>query len=203
MEALLTPETFEFFAKYLLAGFVFLSARSWMVSGERPNINETLIEAVILSLINQMISLLTVGWLTADLASRYATETLFWQVVAQPILLGMGIGGLSKFAWFPDGLRRLFMPGLRPVKGTLAQAYGRAGNGAFVIITYEDNTVVYGYFGRNSLGETDTENGGLFLEHLYEVASDGTWVESQPRRSAWIRLKDVRFIELVETEDRL
>ena len=202
MEELLTPETFEFFAKYLLAGFVFLSARSWLVSGERPNINETLVEAVILSLVNQMVSLLTMGWLSSELVSRYATEALFWQVVAQPMFLGLGIGGLSKFSWFPEGLRRLFMPGLRPVTGTLAQAYGRAGSGVFVIVTYEDNTVVYGYFGRNSLAETDRENGGIFLERLYEVGPDGTWTESQPSRSAWIRLKDVRFIEFVETEDR-
>jgi len=50
---LLRPETSEFFASFLLAGFVMLSVRSRFVPIQRPRPSEAILDAVVLSLINQ------------------------------------------------------------------------------------------------------------------------------------------------------
>lgn len=199
MGPLLTPETFEFFAQYLLAGFVFLSARSWIVAGERPRPNETLIEAVVLSLINQLVLLVTLEVLPAPL--RRGTAGLFTQVVAQPLVLGLSVGWLVRANLLPQGLRRLFLPAVRPVSRGLDRALDRMGSQGFVIVTFDDGTVVNGYFGAESNAGTDEERGGLYVERLYSVEPDGTWIEILPRRGAWLALSDARTIEFIPMQE--
>ncbi len=201
MSQLLSPETFEFFARYLLAGFVMLSARSRLVTGERPSINETLVEAVILSLINQTVTLLTFAWVPQSWTEANASISLFLQVVLQPAALGFLFGWLVTQSWFPGGLRRLFLPVTRPVNQAFDHAFDRNDNPSFVIIAYHDGRQVLGYFGPRSMVGTDERNGGIFLERLYKLGKDGNWVEAVPNRSAWLALDSVRSIEFLEAED--
>ena len=88
MEALLNPATFEFFLKYVVAGFVLLSARASLVTGEMPKPNETIVEAVILSLINQLVWRVGTSWVATWLPFLASEVFLFSEVVVQPILLG-------------------------------------------------------------------------------------------------------------------
>ncbi len=199
MESLLNPETFEFFAKYLLAGYVILSTRSWLVTGERPKPNETIIEAVILSLLNQLIWRFGTSWIQVFFTPIPAELALAMEVVVQPIVIGLLVGWAVRTDWLPVGLRRLFMPITRPVTDAFDLALERATGGGFVIVTYEDGTVVYGYFGERSLASPDQERGGIFIESLYEVA-DGVWRESTPTRGAWISMHGVRSTEFILVE---
>jgi len=53
---LLAPDTFEFFARYLLAGYVVIIVRARWVAGLRPKTAEQIVEAVLFSLIVQAVA---------------------------------------------------------------------------------------------------------------------------------------------------
>ena len=199
MEALLNPTTFEFFLKYVVAGFVFLSARASLVTGEMPKPNETIVEAVILSFINQLIWRFGTGWIVGTVPNLPSEVMLFLEVVAQPIALGLFVGWAVQSNWFPDGFRRLFMPFLRPVSDSFDHGLEQIQRKAFVIVTYTDGHVVYGLFGKRSLSSRDQERGGVYLERLFQKGDDGNWLDINPPRSAWISMQNVRSVEFLDT----
>lgn len=201
MSQLLAPETFEFFARYLLAGYVFLTLRSWWIAAERPRLNEQIAEAVILSLINQAILLVTFGWLSDDWHENNASFSLLGQYVIQPAVLGILVGWLAARDWLPSGLRRLFMPGVRPVTDAYEFALQSAPEDGFIIVSYEDGREVHGYFGADSLASEDRLLGGLLIERLYVVGEDRVWIEADPPRSVWLSLKGARSIEFLRGKD--
>lgn len=203
MTNLLGPETLEFFASFFLAGFVFMSVRSWFVAGERPKINETLIESLILSLINQVVALFTLGWLTQDLAAASPSVVLVVQNIVQPVFLGVLVGGLATQNFFPAGLRRLVMPTVRPVNPAVDFAFDQLSGPTFVILRFQNDVEVLGYFGMRSMIATDSGQGGIFLEDVYIMDSAGDWKFASPRRSAWIRTEGLHSIEFIEDEDQI
>ncbi len=201
MQQLVTPETFQFFAQYFLAGFVLLSARSWFVLGERPRPNETLIEGVILSLINQFVFIYSFGWLSPNWINANANIYLLIEVLIQPLVIG-GLAGWAIGAnWFPAGLRRIFMPTTRPVRKTFGQAFDQLVEPVYVIVAFKDGKEVYGYFGEDSVASTDPEEGGIFFERLYDISEQGDWIEVSPNRSAWLTLDNVHSIEFLKNEE--
>lgn len=201
MQSLISPETFEFFARYLLAGLVFLSARSWIVTGERLRPNETLIEAVILSLINQMLWIVFFGWWDWAVAEPLSQIALIAQVVVQPVVLGLLVGWIASQDWAPFGFRRLFMPTVKPVGSVLGLALDSIQGPSFVILTFADDRIVYGYFGTNSHVRPDDQSGGMYLEAIYVVSESGQWTEVQPSRGAWVSLEGLRTFELISSEE--
>ena len=54
MVDLIDPANFDFFARYLLSGLIVIWIRSTFVNAERPKLTEMVVEAVILSLVNQL-----------------------------------------------------------------------------------------------------------------------------------------------------
>jgi hypothetical protein len=79
-------------------------------------------------------------------------------------------------------------------------AFGDNRQESFVIVTYADGTTVYGFFGANSLAASDGERSDLYLERLYDVREDGTWVATVPEKSALLVLRDLRTIEFIPTQ---
>lgn len=200
MNQLLSPQTLDFFASYLLAGFVFMSVRSWFVAGERPKINETLVESLILSLINQMIALFTIAAISTSWRDENPSIVLVLQNVAQPFVLGLAVGWMANRNWFPQGLRRLVMPTVRPVNPAVDFAFDSLGGPSYVVLRFEDGGEIYGYFGKASMASFENENGGIFLEAIYDVDADD-WFEVFPRRSAWIDTTKMRSIEFLDVKD--
>lgn len=203
MERLLSPETFEFLARYFLAGWVFLSIRSWQVKGERPRPNDVLFEAITLSLFNQLLSLATLPLASNLLSIDDDTPLLIIEVFLQPAIIGFVIGG--SFGWLadrdalPDGIRRLFMPSFKPVSEAYAFAFDQLKGPAYVIMSYPNERAVYGYFGTNSIADSDPTGGGIFIELLYSVGHDGQWVSED--RSAWLSFHDILSIEFISEEE--
>ncbi|WP_306115903.1 MULTISPECIES: DUF6338 family protein [unclassified Roseovarius] len=114
MPNLFTPETFEFFARYLLAGFILISVRSRFVVGERPKPTEIIFEAIVLSLINQLFFILAGPSLTslASLVDWTLSEQilLLAEVLFLPAILGVLAGWNLSQGWNHALLRRLSMP---------------------------------------------------------------------------------------------
>lgn len=124
---LLKPKTFQFFAQYLLAGYVVIIARSRFVAGLRPKPAELIIEAVIFSLWVQMIVLCgaaIVGLIgvTAMLEARFGADWLdgdvsfLVQVLVVPAVFGAALGYNLSAGWKHALLRRLSLPVTHPVE---------------------------------------------------------------------------------------
>ena len=208
MADLIDPRNFDFFARYFLAGFILYSVRSLYVLGERPKASETVFEAVVFSLMNQLVFLLvspSMGWLTSvlpDWVSFVASTVLggrtsfFLEVLVLPTILGVAFGLALRQGWSSAVLRKLAMPIVHPTRRAYDHAFGSNRHGSFVIVTYEDGTAIYGYFGQNSLAASDAERSDLYLEQLYDV-KDGNWTASVNGKSALLSLRNLRSIEFV------
>jgi hypothetical protein len=199
-----TPDTFDFFARYLLAGFIMLSVRSRVVATQRPKPSEVLLDAVVLSLINQAVflMLLSLARLITEqesdslLLDRGVVGLFFVEILVLPALLGWAFGRMSGSSWGGGFLRKLSMPGTHPISRAYDFAFLQQNGPRFVIVTYEDGVVIYGYFGVQSLAATDAERSDLYLEHLYTFSDEG-WKIAQPPRAALISLANVRSIEFL------
>ena len=209
MVDLIDPANFEFFARYFLAGFILASVRSRYVLGERPKAAEFIFESVILSLLNQMCFLVLVFVLTevsrllpADVVRfmTAATRTrvpFFMETLVLPSLLGIFLGVSLRRGWNEKLLGSLAMPVIHPTRRAFDFAFGDINRERFVIITYLDGTIVYGFFGSNSLASSDPGNSDIYVERLYDI-QDGVWVPTTPPKSVLLILRELRSIEFIE-----
>ena len=209
MPKLLTPETFEFFATFLLAGYIVIIVRSRFVVGLRPKPSELVVEAIIFSLMVQfivtMLSAIS-GWVGLTLWISQQGRLFepgsdlyfFLRIVMLPAIFGALLGYSLTSGWKNAVLRRLSLPIVHPVQTGHDFAFGNNREASFVIVSYFDGTVIGGYFGENSLAASDEARGDIFLERLYTVSQNGDWAEPEVSRSALVNLKDVRTIEFLE-----
>lgn len=205
MTQLLSPATFEFFARYLLAGYVVILVRSRFILGVRPKPAELVVEAVILSLINQLaLMLLRLGASATPgipaLPDIPTQADLTFEVVVLPTLIGLALGWNLSRGWNNAVLRLLSMPVIRPVQRAYDFAFGQGRPPGLVIVTYDDGTVVRGLFGGGSLAASDPERSDIYLERLYSQDESGQWQEMSPGRSGLLSLKGVRSIEFLDPQ---
>ena len=212
MPDIFKPETFEFFARFFLAGFILATVRSRYVIGERPATADVVYEAIVLSLLNQLIfqaisAILmwfvvligpqaTFDWIVSTLTHfSFQIETMLL-----PALLGIVAGLFLKSGQNLPILRHLAMPIVHPTQRAYDFAFGDITTDRFVIITYFDGTTIYGYFGSNSLASSATDRGDIYIERLYDVI-EGIWTPTNPPKSALLMLKDLRTIEFIEPDE--
>ena len=194
---LINPGNFDFFARYLLAGLIIIWIRSNYLVAKRPPLTEMVAEAVIFSLLNQLLFLTLSALLPAiPLPARSA---FFIEVLVQPVALGLFLGVSLARGWFDAAFRRLSIP-VQPVSHAYAFAFAAQDAESFVILTYSDGTEIFGYFGDNSFTAKGVDHSDIYLERLYEVGQDGRWTERQPPRGAWASLTDLRSIEFLGSE---
>jgi hypothetical protein len=200
---LIAPQTFEFFGRYVLAGLIIIWVRSRFVIGDRPKVGEQILEAVILSLVNQLVFQvaltffgLTSGWVAWP--SVPAQVAFLVEILVLPMLLGTMAGANLSRGWNRALLRRLSMPVEHPVRRAYDYAFTQDRKTGFVILTFQDGSSIYGFFGADSLASSDPNRSDIYLERLYVVGEDGQWSEPDVRRSALVSLSGVRSIEFLD-----
>lgn len=165
-------------------------------------------QSVILSLLNQLFFLLLVTCL--DLAKPILPQSLtsmilslsgsrlpfFFETLVFPSLLGLILGVSLRRGWNERLLGSLAMPVIHPTRRAYDFAFGDIKTERFLIVTFADGTVVYGFFGANSLASSDPANGDIYIERLYDVR-DGVWQPTEPPKSALLMLRDLRTIEFI------
>lgn len=211
MTQLLSPDTFEFFAKYLLAGYIVIIVRSRFVAGLSPKPMELLFEAVIFSLIVQVavsfiVAVVTlVGWDIAGSAFMQGSKgglgaQFFLSVLFIPALLGYFLGRNLRAGWKNALLRRLSLPVTHPSQTGYDFWFGNEPDPCIMIVSYFDGTTIAGYFGPNSLAASNSEPRDILLEYIYTVDENGELAEPKIKRTALISLTSVRSIEFLQTE---
>jgi hypothetical protein len=199
MSQLLSPDSFEFFSRYILAGYVIIIIRSRFASTQRAKTSDLIVEAVILSLINQLVFQIAIWSLPEPWLTVFDSRALlFSEILVLPSLLGLVLGLNLSRGWNNAVLRRLSMPITQPVHRAHDYAFTHNRSAGLIILTYFDGTVVYGYFGEQSLAASDAERSDIFLERLYDVNEDGQWIELIPTRGALLSLVSVRSIEFLD-----
>ncbi|NUB46072.1 hypothetical protein GEU84_016865 [Fertoebacter nigrum] len=211
MPDIFKPDTFDFFARYFLAGFILASVRARYVIGEKPRSSDVIYEAVILSLLNQLIfQSISAGtqWFRPALIGSPVADWLYQsgehfafqlEILLLPAVLGLLSGLILRMEWNTPILTRLAMPIIHPTVRAYDYAFGDITTDRFVIITYADGTMIYGYFGENSLASSASDRGDIYIERLYDVY-EGVWTPTVPPKSALLLLKDLRSIEFIEPE---
>lgn len=203
--------TFDFFARYILTGFIIFIVRNAYVVAERPKIAEVALDIALFGLINQLVWQLAV-WLSTVLhQTAISTSTtpaavagwtlgprlaFFLEVLALPTLLGIVLGLALRGVWGQSFLRRLALPAIDPMPRAYDHVFSTRGTG-FVIVTYKDGAQVFGYYGANSRAGRDPNRSELYLESLYLPQAGGSWTEMQPPRAILLNLADVRSIEFI------
>ena len=209
MAELLRPETFEFFARYLLAGFIIISVRSRLTAARSPKPGEILLDAVVLSLINQAVffgigalirSISGVNLASIEVGAGINSLSFYAEILVCPVILGVIFGRFAGSGTVGFVLRRLSMPGTHPIAEAYDFAFAGGKQKGFVILTYADDTVIYGYFGDPSLAAADDRRSDIYLEALY-VVENGQWQVASPPRAAWISLAGIRSIEFLKPEE--
>ncbi len=198
---LINPANFEFFARYLLAGLIIIWIRANFVIGERDRLTDMIVEAVILSLFNQLVFLF-LEWvlgLASPILVQAGREAFFTEVLVLPILIGLLLGWGISSGWIAAVFGLLSIPSQK-VRRAYDFAFALHETEGFVIVTYDDGTKVHGYFGVNSLTASDGGRSDLYLERIYDVGSDGLWYEKSPPRGALLALGGYRSVEFLEPE---
>ena len=168
MVELIDPANFDFFARFLLSGLIIIWIRSTFVNAERPKLTEMVVEAVILSLVNQLafVVLSEIAFLI-PLPFSFSTGFLFLiEALLLPACLGLLFGYSLSAGWNRAILRRLSMPVQNPIRRAYDFAFLQHDIEGFVILTYDDGTKVYGSFGENSLAASNPERSDIYLERL-------------------------------------
>jgi hypothetical protein len=145
--------------------------------------------------------LLHAAALFLPVASFDARVLFFAEVLALPLALGWLAGINLAKGWNQAVLRRLSMPVQAPIRRAYDHAFADDAAGRFVILSFQDGTKVYGYFGERSLAANDGERSDIFLERLYDVSDDGQWYEKLPHRSGLMMLDGLRSIEFMLPEE--
>lgn len=201
---LLKPETFEFFAKYVLAGFVIILVANAFVIGRKPRPAEAALEIVLYSLLNQLMWLaigsiaalmrdsIGIGWSGPSVALQFYSEVLIL-----PILIGSILGIGLKRRWLHPVLRALSLPIVDPYPRAYDHVFAEFEGQSLVIVAYADGKNIYGLFGYQSRAGRDPNHSEIFVEQLYEVDDLGQWTPSSPPRSALVSLDGMRAIEFI------
>jgi hypothetical protein len=117
MNSLITPANFDFFARYLLAGWIIILMRSRFVAGLRPRPADLLMETVIFSLGNQLVWLAITSFILTPLAISLSPQiTFFAEILALPVSIGLLLGWSLTFSLRNAFLRRLALPVTHPVE---------------------------------------------------------------------------------------
>jgi hypothetical protein len=215
--AMFTPDApdltrIDLYARFVLSGYIILTIRNIYIATDRASLGEIAVDVFLLSLINQMVWLIVVQVVSLLQSFVIAASTdpthftgnpfgpnalLFFETLALPIGLGILFGYSLRIGAGKRIARRLAMPIIGPTPRAYDHVFSQR-SPCFVILSFEGERTIYGYFGLASLAGRDTGRSEIFLERLYAVEDDGDWVETIPPRSALVNLSGLRAIEFIE-----
>ncbi len=212
IDKLLTPDTFEFFARYVLSGFIIIAVANAFVFGKKPRPGEALLEIVLYSLLNQLlwsivsetIKYMYSNVLPVNLHHPWLTPSdgklFYYQVVVLPICIGVLLGIATQRRWFQPVFKVLSLPITDPYPRAYDHVFAEFEGEALFAVHYEQGPSIYGLYGLSSRASRDPDRSELYLERLYSVSEDGEWIPSDPPRSALVSLMGMRAIEILKLE---
>ncbi len=182
---LLKPETFEFFARFVLSGFLIILVVNAFIFGKKPKAGEQLLEIILYSLFNQLIWFLiaSLGFWVLSRDGQISNRELriipskdlqfHLQVLVQPLALGALLGLARKNRWFHPVSRALSLPISDPYPRAYDHVFAEFVGEAPIAVHCVEVPSVFGKYGFDASASRDPNYSELYVERLYAVSEDG------------------------------
>lgn len=68
----------------------------------------------------------------------------------------------------------------------------------WLIVTLVDDNVIYGWFSTKSFSSSDTEERDLYIEKIYSIDDNNTWIENESIDGIYIPKEQIKTIEFLK-----
>lgn len=189
-----SPENIQAALTLVVPGLIILFMRGQFLTGRAGRHADAMLSYFTVSAIYLTVTLPVFSWaaLRDDVAAGLAWAVLLF---AGPALFGVALGVNARKNY---GRRLLRWIGLNPVYPVPAAWDWKFGDtaGSYVIVTLTDGRTICGYCGEASFASSDPAERDVYVEKVYELADDSTWLDPGPR-SMLIKAAEIRFVEFI------
>ena len=184
----------QFLYVFLVPGAILWYFRSLFVVGRPEKLSENILIFVVSSALYAAVLSLPMGEALkrSDSLWRY----LLWLIyVAALPALAIGVATQKKT------LTRFLQNRGLPVKSSystgLEWTFGQLTGPVYLLITFDDGSKLYGYFGENSLASSDPEDHTIFIEEVWDFdESKRQWTPLPEKRGILVKGDSIRHIEI-------
>ncbi len=68
----------------------------------------------------------------------------------------------------------------------------------WLIVTLVDGSTIYGWFSTESFSSSDTEERDLYVEKIYSIDDNNTWIENESNEGIYIPKEQIKTIEFLK-----
>ena len=184
---------------FIVPGFIMYCAVSTIVPKKKEEANVSFIRFLLFSCINYAIW----SWLIYYIAKNDLAEenpliaSLIWGfiILISPLIIGLVIGINSRKETIRKILQAVGYNPIHPIPTAWDFKFCNITEGSWVIVTLKDDSIVAGLFGKDSFASSDYEERDIYIERVYRIQADGTWVEVQRSEGILICNKQIKHIE--------
>ena len=97
--------------------------------------------------------------------------------------------------------KKIGLPIEHPVPTAWDYVFSKRDTPCYVIVTVNDGTKHYGYFGTASLASSDEDDRDIYLEYVYDLDENQEWIPKSNRRGMLINSSQISSIEFLEIEE--
>lgn len=132
---------------------------------------------------------------------RYRAAAIWGVIILiSPIITGIVLGIFSKHEFIRKLLQKTGFNLVHPIPTGWDYKFSTLKNGAWIIITLKDDTLITGYFGENSFASSDSPERDIYIEKVYKICEDGPWQEIERTDGILIKGDQIKLIEFKKQE---
>lgn len=133
------------------------------------------------------------------------SRLLFWWaslllVIVSSLITGLVLGLIQSHCLVRKALKRTGLNVEHPIPTAWDFIFSTTNSPCFVIVTMDDGTKYYGYYGEESLASSDNDNRDIYIEHVYDLDNEENWIPAGNNRGVLINSSHVACIEFLEQE---
>ncbi len=180
---------------FIVPGFIILFVRSQFMTGRiSSNSKEAILSYLTVTVIySSLVSILVdLTGLTLRPASGLVWFGLF--VFLVPIVLGLLLGINSQKDFVRDLLKRCRLKLVHPIPTAWDWKFSRM-SPQWIRVTLKDNTHFTGLCSSESFISSDPNERDIYIEKVYDLGDDGTWLPPKDERGLLIVAGEIRTIE--------
>ncbi|HAF0292528.1 TPA: hypothetical protein G9C53_004922 [Salmonella enterica subsp. enterica serovar Typhimurium var. 5-] len=119
-------------------------------------------------------------------------------VLVGPGILGFIISIIIIQGWLRKILQKFGFNPIHVIPTSWDYQFNRIENYAYVIICFIDGSTLGGLYSNQSFASSKSEERDIYLEKVYDIDTDGNWIEKDNTYGIWIASTDIRAIEFLK-----
>jgi len=186
-------------AGLLAPGLLVMSIRARVATGAVPDIKDRLITFAVVSAAYYA-AMSPIFHDENGVALRPALWS-FLYYFGVPTLVGIAAAYVNQFEIAYRAAERLGLRLAHHIPAAWDYRFERLKRGTYILVTLKSGHFVAGLMGKNSFASSSREERDIYLEEVWDIASDGPWSKVTPRRGVLICGSDIRYIEFFSEAD--